>query len=80
MQELGGCSRSTDCDGGEGLVQSGCGVRDDGSQAGEEERHDSGKGVVLLDITREGGGITIGDVFGGSSVRGIKSSVLGHQK
>ena len=24
----------------------GCGVREDGSQAGEEERHDSGKGVV----------------------------------
>jgi hypothetical protein len=27
----------------------GCGVREDGSQAGEEERHDSGMGVVLPD-------------------------------
>jgi hypothetical protein len=67
--------------GGEGLVRSGCRVRDDGSQAGKEERHDSGKGVVLPDITRGGGGITIGDVFGGSNqFRGMKSSVLGHQK
>ena len=82
MQELGGCSGLTDCEGdpGMGLVRSSCGVRDDGSQAGEEERQDSGRGVVLPDITRGGQGITIGDDFEGSSVRGMKSSVLGRQK
>ena len=80
MQELEGYSGSTDCEGEMELVQSGCGVREDGSQAGEEERQDSGNGVVLPDITRGGRGITIGDDSGGPSVRGMKSSVLGHQK
>jgi len=66
VQELEGCFGSTECEGEMGLVQFGCGVRDNGSQAGEEERHDSGKGVVLLDITRAGRGITIGDNVRGS--------------
>jgi hypothetical protein len=79
-QELGGCSGLTDCEGEMGLVRSGCGVRDDGSQAGEEERHDSGKGVVLPDIERGGRGITIGDDVGGSEVRGMKTSAIGHAK
>jgi hypothetical protein len=48
VQESG---RSTD--GEVGLVKEwGCGVREDGSQAGEEERHNSGMGVVLPDISR----------------------------
>jgi hypothetical protein len=80
VQDMGGCSGSTDCEGGMGLVRSSCGVQDDGSQAGEEETQDSGKGVVLPDITREGQGITIGDNFEGSSVRGMKGSVFGHRK
>lgn len=66
VQVLERCSGLTDCKGEMGLLQCGCGVRDDGSQAGEEERHDSEKGVVLPEIKRGGRGITIRDDFGGS--------------